>query len=623
MRQIRLDAARYDAIEAVKQQRAREMLAAVRPYRDAGTGDSQDAVCRCPAPELLIRGGKRAGKSVIASMLFAARVTGLPIYDMGGKKIPNPWPVATPDYPRIYWVIGWDTKHIGQTIYRLLFERGQGGTCRVIRDGFRWRAWNRADPQDAARVNESMLCEPLIPERLLDGVRDQDGYNTAFEWEDKKAHQFNSVRLKNGATIFAFPSSARNPKQGDAVSGIWVDEDIQYPGHLKEWQDRLTDEEGWFLWSVWPHTRNEALLELLNRASMTETEENPQVKAFQLVMTENPFLTDVGKEQSLGRMDSEEDIARRNRGDVFTDTIVMYQFSPTAHQIQRPNARALTTPYDYPPAHLALRAIYLRQLAFPPNWTRYLSMDPSHTRTACHSWVVPPPEIEFEGKKVRLGNVAIAEWELVARRFSAGQIAKALADLMGGNRYESFIIDDHAGRQTHAGRADSTRDVFSAAFRDHKLISRQTSYGFTPGVDVRSVRFRAVRNLLLPQENGMPSLLFVEDRCPETRREFERYKKKTIASHDGMDAVLDEPANPRLYDCLQSTEYFAAHIEPLFIMGAGYVPPESYKTHGSLAYRMAQKILARRQEDGQGPVVLGAGHQDSPSEKTPLSSIFS
>jgi hypothetical protein len=577
-----------------QERREREILKVYRPSIQQGP------IHRSKASEIIVRGGKRAGKSVAVSALFASRVTGTPVIAEDGTEIHSPWSPPTPDYPRIYWIIGWDTKHIGQTIFRLLFLPGQGGSYRVIQDEKtgQWRAWNRANPEDRKRISDSKLAEPLIPERMLDG-----GFENAFEWEDKKANQFNSVRLKNGAVIYAYPSSARNPKQGDAVSGIWIDEDIQFPNHLKEWQDRLTDEEGWFVWSVWPHMKNEALLELINRAEMAERDENPQIESFQLVMTDNPFLSDKGKKQSLGRMESDEEIARRNRGELLIDALSMYQFSPTIHQIQRPMDGALNLT-DLSDAHRFLRDLWLAMNGFPKSWTRYLSIDPSNTRTACHSWVIPPREVDG----VLIGNLAIAEWELVARRFSADMLAKSLMDRSSGYRYEAFIMDQMAGRQTHAGRDDNTFEVYASAFKRVKFYSRLSSYSFIPGCNVKSTRYRAVRDLMRIQPDaGIPSLLFVEETNQETKREFARYRKKSENRGEGVDSVLDEPMNPRLYDCMASVEYFSAYIDQMFLVDQAYVDPSVYGGKSSPVYQRAQKMLKKRQEGDENVVYMGVG----------------
>jgi hypothetical protein len=537
-----------------------------------------------------------SGKSVSVASEFTSRITGIPIIGIDGKPIPNNWPVPSPDYPRIFWLIGWDTAHLGQTLHKLLFQPGMGGQFRCIRDEQtgEWRTWNRADPVDMKRLKESKLTEPLIPERLI--VKD------SWEWEIARGNVFKSVRLKNGAVLYAYPSSSRNPKQGDAVSGIWIDEDIQYPGHMREWQDRLTDEEGWLLWSVWPHMKNEALMELLERAELDEFSDHPQITAFQLIMTDNPYLTDTGKDQALGRMGSADEIARRNRGELLTDHLSMYQFDSDTHLIRRPiDARRKV---DIPPAMELLRDIWLRTGTFPREWTRYLSIDPSHTRTACLSWVVPP--IEWQG--VTLGDVCICEWELIVRKWSALMLAQEVANRMGDRPYECFIMDMKVGRQTHAGRDTTACEVYSNAFRGKGLFSRLSSYSFIPGCDKPPTRFRAVRDLLTIQPTiGIPSLVFVEETCLETKREFAKYRKRTETRGENIDMMLDEPANPRLFDAMAAVEYLAVYIQQSFMMGTGYVDPSNYGPKGNAVYRHAQKLMKKRDEaEGNlGVVYLG------------------
>lgn len=529
-----------------------------------------------------------------AAVEFARRVLGKPIKTEKGDLINPCWPVASADHPRIYWIIGWDTKHIGQTIHKLLFQPGMGGQFRVIPDEKtgEWRAYNRANPRDALRYKASRLAEPLIPDRYI--VPD------GWDFEAKSANQFNAVRLTNGATIFAYPSSARNPKQGDAVSGIWIDEDIQFPSHIKEWQDRLTDEEGWFMWSVWPHDKNDALLNLIDRAESCVGEDNPQIEHFQLIMTENPYLTDKGKMQSLGRMETDEEIARRNRGDLLLDVRNMYTMIPSRHLIRK--ADPAKKPADLHPIHRRLTDIYAESNTFPREWTRYMAIDPSHTRTAVHSWVVPPQEMTG----FFLGDVAILEWELVAKKHSAKMLANSLRSMVGCNPYEAFVIDMHAGRQHSIGREERTADVYSEEFLRVGLISRQTQHSFIAGMDVTSVRYRAVRDLMTEQDTGIPALFFVEDKCIETIREFNTYRKKPIASDNGQ--LLDEPANPRVHDCMACLEYFSAFILPHFVGGTAFVDPQQHVQRGSIAYQRAQQILSKRKEqEGSGAVYLGPG----------------
>lgn len=575
---------RYLELRAESERRQKE---AVRLYIPS---PQQEPIHQSISPEVLSFGGKRSGKTISIAMEFASRVTGMPLHDLSGKEIPPHWPTPSPEFPRLYWCIGWNLEHIGQTLHRILFQPGMGGQMYCIQDERtnEWRMWNRANKTDAKRAKERHLTEPLIPSRMI--VED------SWAWNEKRSNQFSSVELTNGAKIFAYPSSSLQAKQGDAVSGIWIDEDIQFPSHLREWQDRLTDEEGWFLWSVWPHMKNEALLGLMERAERDEFEKEPQIQMFRLIMTENPFLTDKGKQQSLGRMETEEEVARRNRGDVLMDTLSMYAFETATHCIRRPDPNRR---YEIiAPAKRALVDMWLAG-GFPREWTRYLSIDPSHTRTACLSWVIPPPE--YGGYS--FGNLAICEWEVVARRWSATMLATEIFNRAGNKNYEAYIMDKRAGRQTHTGRESGANvfQVYADAFKAKGLYSRLTGNGFIPGVDIPSVRFRCVRDLLGEQPGtGMPSILLVEEACPETKREFAKYRKKTEMRGEGMDSVLDEPANPRIFDCMASLEYFSAFILPAFMSGTAWVDPENYASRGSGAFRAAQKILNRRSNQEEG-----------------------
>ena len=177
--------------------------------------------------EILFRGGNRAGKSIWAAAEFAAAALGLPLLDMDGK----PMPLKYPKPPLTMWVIGFDLKHIGQTIYRLLFLPGCGGDIKVLPDGKGgYRIYNPADPADLARADEAELSEPFIPARFVD----QD----SWDWDKKAGNLFHSVRLKNGTKIFAFASTG-NIKQGDAVDVVWIDEDIEYPEYVYDWRMQI------------------------------------------------------------------------------------------------------------------------------------------------------------------------------------------------------------------------------------------------------------------------------------------------------------------------------------------------------------------------------------------------
>lgn len=580
-------AERITQLKAELDRRQREFLRLYRP------SPQQAEIHRAHCSEIIIRGGKRSGKSVAAAAIFGSRVTGLPIFDATGNQIPSRWPVASTNHPRIYWIIGWETDHIGQTIHRLLFEPGMGGQVRCIQDEStgEWRMYNRADPKDAARYKDSRLTEPVIPKRMI--VED------SWAWEDKRQNVFSTVRLVNGAVICAYPSSALHPKQGDAISGIWIDEDIRFPRHLKEWQDRLTDEEGWFLWSVWPHNQNDALVKLLDRAEAAQEDDASQIRAFRLAMTENPYITEKGKKESLGRMESAEEIARRNYGDLMTDTYSMYTINIDNHYIQQKAVKS----DSFSPTFAKLYELWKTSGRLPRTWTRYLAIDPSNTRTAVLSFVVPPSEED----KIIYGNMAIVEWELVVKKFSAKMLAEELARKCSGEHYEAFIMDQQAGRQTAIGRDDTAFEAYEKEFRRVKLHARSSGHGFIPGCNVPSQRYRTVRDMLTIQADSQcPGLILIEESCPETRKEFTTYKKKVLEQRDG-EVILDQPANPRIHDCMAALEYGCTYLYPLMMQGAAYVDPSIGRSTGSRIYQKAVNLLRKFAEEKEDFVHLGPG----------------
>lgn len=577
----------------LERQRQRLEVEALRLYRPSPL---QLPFHQATERELVLRGGKRSGKTIAAAMEFASRVLGVPIIDPDGNELPLKYPVSTPENPLQFWVIGYDTSHAA-TMHRILFQRGMGGTLRAIRDAQtgEWRIWNRANPEDAARIKESVLTEPIIPQRFWAGGEDE-----TFTWTEKKAHEWHSFRLANHALVYYWPSSARSPKQGEAVAGIFIDEDIQFPHHLPEWQDRLTDHDGWFMWSAWPHDANPALSELLDRAEREMDLPKPRIRAFRLIMSQNPFITAEGREAALARMGTEDEIARRDRGEL-GESYLMYDFDPGRHLVRK------LAPHeslgDCPDAKRVISHLYSKLGYMPHEWTRYLSIDPSHTRTACHSFAVPPPTWE----NVDMRGVVVVEWELIVEKHSARMLAKALRPLMAGRDYEAFIMDRQIGRQTNAARDDTVFEAYAEAFEEAGLHSRLTHSGFIPGCSEPATRYRCVREMLTVQENGLPMALFLFSHTATTQKEFGTYRRKKVTTN-GIVTVLDQPANPRVHDAMASLEYGLTYLLPLVKSGTAYHPSGLAPAGQSQSlYARFKAMMERYKQETQEYVHLGPG----------------
>lgn len=547
--------------------------------------------------EVLIRGGKRSGKTLSTVLEFASRVLGTPITGPDGKPIPCRYRTPSKNDPGLYWVIGFNIDHIGQTIYHRLFSPGLGCNYRIIYDKELkcWRSYNQADPKDAARRKESQISPPLIPTRMID----QDSWHM----ESSAGNIFKSVKLHNGATICAYASTGDHAKQGDAVDGIWIDEDIENAAFLKEWQDRLITNNGWLLWSVWPHVSNFALVECFDRAKAEEGSEKPKIQCFTLIGSENQYSSKEGIEAGLARMSDDDDLAHRDRGDIegLLGSIAMYSFATALH-LARP--RNVEKPQN---GHELICSLLQRYGKLPAEWTRYLAIDPSHTRTAALFGVVPPPE--WEG--VVLGDKLIIEEELVLKKHTPRPFAEALRKRVDGMRFEAFIMDQQIGRMTTVGSDVTVFESYSREFAKLGILSRQTKHGFLRGCNDKQYRRRAVRLMLEPTQDGYGKLVLVEKGTYLTQKEFHTYRKKQLpasTSGDGKPVVIDEPVNERSHDCMASLEYLVAEIAQRFENGTAYKSPDISQGGGSLAYKAAQALLHKEEQQAFGAYVhLGPG----------------
>lgn len=514
-------------------------------------------VHECRSQEVIVYGGKQAGKSVCASIEFASRVLGIPIIGPDGP-IPLKFPVSTQNDPRTYWIIGLDVTHIGKTIYRLLFSMGMKNSLRVIKDieTGEWRMFNPANLLDEKRRPASVLCEPVIPARFIEH----------WAWESEAKHEFRTVTLKNGATIYAFPSSGRSPGMGDAVDGIWINEDIIASDpklFIEELQDRLYTRAGWFMWDAAPQAKNNEIAHLLDRAAECKDDPDPQVSAFQIIASKNPFVSKQAKEFALARMADEDEIARRDRGEIARTPYQMYDFSDRIHVIDRDdgqNIPEVRTEAD------VIHSLYFQHGELPREWTRYLAIDPSHTRTGILSGVITPSE--WNG--VQMQHRLIVEWELVLKRKDATEFAKAIFEKADGRRYEEFIIDFMGARKTNVFEGRTIAQAASEGFARVGLRSRLTGSDFVAGCSKPPLRQRYVRQMLNTIVGGLPLLMFLDRDINEICNEFRSYRKKVTKTMGGMETILDEPANPRVHDLMAALEYLVGRVWPLLEAGEAY-----------------------------------------------------
>lgn len=511
------DVALRDLTAVLAEERRRDEMA-LQLYRPT---PKQEAFHRGTCRERIVRGGNRSGKSTAGALEFAHAATRLPILTNSGKEIPYKYPRR----PLRLWCFGIDEDHIGDTIYTLLFK---GGLFNVIDDleTGKPRVWNPNDPSDEARRKERRRSGPMIPPEMV----------KEFAWKDKRKRVFSKCVLKNGTEIYAYPSGGDCPS-GVPVDLIWIDEDIKYPEYVADWQGRLIDTKGRLIWTAFPWARNDALVEMSERAQKLADQPEAAIREWQLFMSENPYLEPDAKKDALdGWAAAGNDVlAARDRGEFPHDKVRMYpEFRKDVHGISED---------FFPGDHEAAKVLFDNNGEPPEDWMRLLALDPGSARCAVVFAAVPPPE---------LGNDIFIYDEIFLENSDAKSLAKEVQVRTHGRSFHKFLIDEHAGRQTAMGFGVKIRQAYIDAFRARD-IRCDSGTVFTPGSD--DVKFRAEmvrQRLRIEDGNRFPKVFFWLPRTQRLQWEFLKYSRRL--SHREYD---DTPI-PVNNDAMNCFEYIVA-----------------------------------------------------------------
>lgn len=526
--------------------------------------ETHEAAHRCALMEILFRGGNRAGKSIWAAAEFASAALGLPILGMDG----NPLPLKYPKPPLTMWVIGYDLKHIGQTIYRLLFLPGCGGDIKVLPDGKGgYRIYNPADQADLQRAHEAELAEPFIPARYVD----QD----SWDWDKKAGNLFHSVKLKNGTRIFAFASTG-NIKQGDAVDVVWIDEDIEYPEYVYDWRMRIASRQGRLFWSAFPWNKNDALRDMSERAAKQAETATPAVAEFRASFSGNKFIDAATKERMFRDLPPEVQAAR-DLGDWCDESVLMYpEFSAARHGF--PCKLLGEDAKDWLATHCLDREL-------PDKWTRFLTIDPGHATNAVLSLAIPPPEV---------GDFVVVEAEVYLRNAPKEKVALACKHMMRGRTYHAFFMDPHAGAQTTMGHYQTIREQYAQAFQEAGLKSVLTAHTFLLAEGKPENRWPVVRDALMPRKDGTTRLRVLHEMCPKLVWEFNRYKRRVAQGGKREDIPVDRDNH-----AIHALEYGLCNRLVRY-----YDPPKATPEQSADKYER----LYFGTQPTPGSIVLGAGN---------------
>ena len=567
---------RIRALSVERQQRRRD---AIRVYRPRSKKIERFHLSE--ASEKILRGGAGSGKSCAGFAELASAATGIPLIGMDGKEMPFRYI----DPPLLIWTIGFGWDHVGDTIHRYLFTEMSGMKMIRDKDTGEFRIYRPWEPEDVERFKEVEPVPQLIPHRLID--------HTQWAWENKGAKQFKRCVLKNGTVIRAFSSTSVAAKRGDEPNIICIDEDIENPDHVEEWQSRLR-KGGVLLWLAQPYSHNHALMMLSKRAEHERELEKPDIEEFQIRFSENQFIDHREKEKMLKRWSShgEDVLAARDRGDYVIGHILMYpSFSKNIHGI---SLHEKMTNEDNEKVRRIASAIKSNGGRPPANWRRDLVLDPGHATTAV-LFGATPPDVTFGNR------FYIVYDELYLHRHSADEAAKAIAQKTKSEVFNSFVIDQRAARQTGWGRGagETTHHIYSEAFARRGLRSMETGSAFSFGADNVEAGCARVRESMNIRSDGTAELLVVLDTTPNFYKEISDYKKSGGLRRQ---EVAEKPA-PRQKDHLMDCLRYYISTEP------EYIEPEMANAPPSSAWKEFQEFKKARgdQEDDGAIMKIGPG----------------
>ena len=514
-------------------------LEALRLYEPMPT---QEEFHQCMSSERVVLGGNRGGKTLAVSVEAARAATGQDPYGKYPKEDGN------------LVVVGRNWPHIGMVIYKSLFRPG---AFRIIRDE-QTKQWRSFRPGvDDHRRAEAKPAPPLIPPRLI----------KEFSWVLKNAHYLQRAELLNGWTIYCF-SSEGEPPQGFQADMCWIDEDVGNEAWIGEMQARLADRKGRFIWSAMPHSKNDALLGLCERADKAAEDglANPIIKKFSLRFLDNPHIDDEEKKKNIERWSAlgQDELRMRAEGEFTVESTLMYPtFNPSVH---------------------IMRKDQLPERRVPDDWTRYVAIDPGHAVMASLFGAVPPDE-----------RFLLIYDELYIRNCNALIWGEQFAEKVRDSVLHAAVMDMHGGLLRDLGSGRLPHELYSEELKKRKIRFTLTGHQFIPGSDDIPARTALVRQMLHIRGDGSTKLKVLEGTCPNLLRELKRYRKKTT-SVNGVVYVTDAPQTRGEIHACQALEYLCAH-EPRY-----HQPPR--KPGVEPWWVKWQEARRRRQRESVDPCVL-------------------
>jgi hypothetical protein len=153
---------------------------------------------------------------------------------------------------------------------------------------------------------------------------------------------------------------------------------------------------------------------------------------------------------------------------------------------------------------------------------KILAVDPGTRRSGCVCLAVPPPPKNLEGEYCPVEVHAYAE--LMLHNADASVMAAGIRDLTGGMKFETFVIDMRAGKQTPMGFKHTVQEQYSLELAKLGVQSRVTGSSFEWGSDDVDGRELLVKDWIRPPN---PVLRVQRHMYNLNRQMIDFYRKKT------------------------------------------------------------------------------------------------
>ena len=456
----------------------------------------------------VVVGSNRSGKTLCAAVELARAVLGRDPYK---KYRPN---------DGVAVIVGLDYEHVGM-LWRKLYLPG---AIKIIYDQAlgRWRSLRfeqigdgdfRISPRDMERRNMWRDAPPLIPPEEIDKIA----------WYNHSLLQPHMVLLKNGWQIF-FKSSRSAPKQGEHFDLVWIDEQISNPAHFYELVRGIVDVDPmWPAYGIWTASgqkQNPLLYDFVSKSDRST------VTVFQASIVDNPYVSREERERfaaTLPEFEREVRVAGRFAVELWR---IYHDFNQSVHVVD--------------------------PFMIPPEWTRYLAIDPGTSACATVFAAVD-----------HKNNIWVYDACLL-RSSTADRWAQMMSERNDCNAFEAWIMDKRAGRTRSMAGGKTVAQIYMEACSNFGFKPRVFGSldGFVPGNDNPAVRIEIMHKYLAGDGEEKPKLRIFS----------------TCAGliHNILDAQYDEHnPNRRIrgeFDLLDALEYLVAY-EPRYVARKPAITP--------------------------------------------------